>query len=141
MVLVSMLTRMRLTAMGQFVASVPFRPNAGQMELLLGREACTARRHVAAHTSAETLSALRSTASTSSKNWQLLQASLFAGGIRVCPMSGTPVTDIDACTPELKEAMWTGLTALSRAVNDRNHDGFDESMKELARHVQAHVQA
>ena len=139
MVLVSMLTRMRLTAMGQFVASVPFRPNAGQMELLLGKEACTARRHVAAHTSAETLSALRSTASTSSKNWQLLQASLFAGGIRVCPMSGTPVTNVDACSPELKEAMWTGLLAINAAVNDRTHDGFETAVDELARHVKAHV--
>ena len=59
MVLVSLLTRMRLTAMGQPAASVPFKTNAGQMELLVGKEACVARRHVAAHTLPATLNKLR----------------------------------------------------------------------------------
>ena len=45
MVLISMLTRMRLTAMGLLAASVPFTRQRKQMELLVGEEARLARRH------------------------------------------------------------------------------------------------
>ena len=92
---ISLLTRMRLTAMGLPTASVPFTHNRVQMELLVGEEARVARRHVAAHASLEALSALRKKAlPKSSQNWELLQASLFAGGLRVCPTSGTPVVNV-----------------------------------------------
>tara|TARA_B110000114_G_scaffold128365_1_gene134408 strand:- start:2578 stop:2961 length:384 start_codon:yes stop_codon:yes gene_type:complete len=96
MVLLSLLTRMRLTAMGLVVASVPFTKGGSpaKMELLVGKEARVARRHVAAHTSPQTLRALRTKVPKSSNTWELLQASLFAGGLRVCPTSGTPVVNV-----------------------------------------------
>ena len=142
MALVSLLTRMRLTAMGLLVASVPFTRNHTQMELLVGEEARVARRHVAAHTSLETFSALRKKAlPKSSNNWELLQASLFTGGLRVCPTSGMPVTDVQSCSKELKEALWAGFVAITKAVNEKDATDFDAAMKTLATLVQQHAGA
>jgi len=141
MVLISLLTRMRLTSMGLVAISVPFKTNAGQMELLVGEDACIARRHVAAHTLPETLSALRASVPKSSHNWQLLQASLFAGGLRVCPTSGTPVTDVDSCSAELKHALYAGLVALNKAVNDKSTTDFEAAMETLSMHVRQHADA
>ena len=140
MVLISLLTRMRLTVMAMVTASIPFKTNAGQMELLVG-EARVARRHVAAHTSPQTLSALRAKSPKSSKNWELLQASLFAGGLRVCPTSGTLVTDVQSCSTELKEALWAGFVAISKAVNEKDTADFDAAMTALAVLVQQHAGA
>lgn len=139
MVLISMLTRMRLTAMGLLAASVPFTRQGKQMELLVGKEARVARRHVAAHTSFEALSALRAKVPNSSKNWELLQASLFAGGLRVCPTSGTPVTDVQSCSKELKAALWDGFIAITKAVNEKDATDFDGAMTALAALVQQHA--
>ena len=138
MVLLSLLTRMRLAALG-LMTSVPFKTNAGQMELLVGDEARAARRHVAAHTSPKALSALRAKEPNSSKNWELLQASLFAGGLRVCPTSGAPVTDVQSCGNELKEALWAGYVAIAKAVNVKDPTGFDAAMETLATLVQQHT--
>ena len=96
MVLLSLLTRMRLTAMGLPTASVPFTHQRVQMELLVGEEARVARRHVAAHTRPQTLSTLRAKAPTSSKDWELLQASLFAGGLCVCGRAPAPAAAVPA---------------------------------------------
>ena len=141
MVLFSMLTRMRLTAMGLVAASVPFTKGGSpaKMELLVGEEARLARRHVAAHTSLEALSALRAKVPNSSKNWELLQASLFAGGLRVCPTSGTPVTDVQSCSKELKAALWGGFVAIAKAVNEKDATDFDAAMTALAALVQHHA--
>ena len=139
MVLISMLTRMRLTAMGLLAASVPFTRQGKQMELLVGKEARVARRHVAAHTSFEALSALRAKVPNSSKNWELLQASLFAGGLRVCPTSGTPVTDVQSCSKELKAALWDGFIAITKAVNEKDATDFDVAMGILATLVEQHA--
>ena len=138
-----MLTRMRLTAMGQIAASVPFTRGGSpaKMELLVGEEARVARRHVAAHTSPQTLSTLRAKVPSSSKSWQLLQASLFAGGLSVCPTSGTPVTDVGSCSTELREALWAGLVALAKGVNDRDATDFDEKMRALSTLVRQHAAA
>ena len=134
---------MRLTAMGQIAASVPFTRGGSpaKMELLVGEEARVARRHVAAHTLPETLSALRAKVPASSKNWRLLQASLFAGGLRVCPTSGTPVTDVGSCSAELKEALWAGLVSLAKAINDKDAADFDEKMSALSSLVRQHAAA
>ena len=139
MVLISMLTRMRLTAMGLLVASVHFTRQNKQMELLVGKEARVARRHVAAHTLPATLRVLRAKVPNSSKNWGLLQASLFAGGLRVCPMSGTPVTDVQSCSKELKEALWAGFVAITKAVNEKDATDFDAAMGKLATLVEQHA--
>ena len=141
MVLFSLLTRMRLTAMGLVAASVPFTKGGSpaKMELLVGEEARVARRHVAAHTSPEALSALRAKVPKSSESWELLQASLFAGGLRVCPTSGTPVTDVQSCDHELEEAMWAGFVAIAKAVNEKDATDFDAAMKTLATLVQQHA--
>ena len=142
MVLISMLTRMRFIAMGKLAASVPFSYRNKQMELLVGEEARAARRHQAAHTSLKTLSALRNKAlPKSSQNWELLQASLFAGGLRVCPMSGTPVTDVQSCSKELKAALWGGFVAIAKAVNEKDATDFDASMTALAPLVEQHAGA
>jgi len=141
MVLLSLLTRMRLTAMGLVVASVPFTKGGSpaKMELLVGKEARVARRHVAAHTSLEALSALRAKVPNSSKNWELLQASLFAGKLRVCPTSGTPVTDVQSCSKELKAALWAGFDAIAKAVNEKDATDFDVAMGILATLVEQHA--
>ena len=139
MVLISMLTRMRLTAMGLLVASVHFTRQNKQMELLVGKEARVARRHVAAHTLLEALSALRAKVPNSSKNWELLQASLFAGGLRVCPTSGTPVTDVQSCSKKLKAALWAGFVAIAKAVNEKDATDFDAAMGILATLVEQHA--
>ena len=141
--LISLLTRMRLTAMGLIGASVPFTRGGspGKMELLVGDEARIARRHVAAHTLPETLSALRAKVPKSSNNWELLQSSLFAGGLRMCPTSGAPVTDVDSCSSDLKFALYAGLVAISKAVNDKDYERFDDVMAELSTHVRKHVDA
>ena len=139
MVLISLLTRMRLTAMGLLAASVPFTRQRKQMELLVGEEARLARRHVAAHTSLEALSALRANVPKSSESWELLQASLFAGGLRVCPTSGTPVTDVQSCSKELKAALWAGFVAITKAVNEKDATNFDGAMTALAALVQQHA--
>ena len=139
MVLISLLTRMRLTAMGLLAASVPFTRQRKQMELLVGEEARLARRHVAAHTSLEALSALRANVPKSSESWELLQASLFAGGLRVCPTSGTPVTDVQSCSKELKAALWDGFIAITKAVNEKDATNFDGAMTALAALVQQHA--
>jgi hypothetical protein len=139
-----MLTRMRLTAMGLLAASVPFTKGGSpaKMELLVGVEARVARRRVAAHTSLEALTALRKKAlPKSSQNWELLQAALFAGGLRVCPTSGTPVTDVQSCSEELKTALWDGFVAIAKAVNEKDTADFDTAMQGLARHVQQHAGA
>ena len=139
---ISLLTRMRLTAMGLLAVSVPFTHNKVQMELLVGEEARVARRHVAAYTSLDTLSAMRNKAlPKSSKNWELLQAALFAGGLRVCPTSGTPVTDVQSCSEELKAALWGGLVAIAKAVNEKDTADFETAMQALAAHVQQHAGA
>ena len=130
---------MRLTAMGLLAASVPFTRQRKQMELLVGEEARLARRHVAAHTSLEALSALRAKVPNSSKNWELLQASLFAGKLRVCPTSGTPVTDVQSCSKELKEALWAGFAAIAKAVNEKDATDFDVAMGILATLVEQHA--
>ena len=133
---------MRLTAMGLLAASVPFTHNKVQMELLVGEEARVSRRHVAAHTSPEALSALRNKAlPKSSQNWELLQASLFAGGLRVCPTSGTPVTDVQSCSEDLKTALWDGFVAIAKAVNEKDTADFETAMQALAAHVQQHAGA
>ena len=142
MVLISLLTRMRLTAMGLLTASVPFTRQRKQMELLVGEEARVARRHVAAHTSPEALSAMRNKAlPKSSQNWELLQASLFAGGIRVCPTSGTPVTDVQSCSEDLKTALWDGFVAIAKAVNAKVTAEFDAAMEKLGTLVKQHAGA
>ena len=142
MVLISLLTRMRLTAMGLLTASVPFTRQRKQMELLVGEEARVSRRHVAAHTSPDALSALRNKAlPKSSQNWELLQASLFAGGLRVCPTSGTPVTDVQSCSEDLKTALWVGFVAIAKAVNEKDANDFDTAMETLAALVQQHAGA
>ncbi len=138
---ISLLTRMRLTVLGLPTASVPFTHNGVQMELLVGDYARAARRHVAAHTLPETLSLLRAKVPKSSENWQLLQASLFAGGLRVCPTSGTPVVDVQSCSAELKEALWVGLVALAKAVNKKDATDFDAEMATLSKYVQQHAGA
>ena len=51
MMLISLLTRMRLTTAGLLAASVPFSSHRKQMELLVGEKARVTRRHVAASTS------------------------------------------------------------------------------------------
>ena len=141
MVMISMLTRMRLTAMGLVAASVPFTKGGSpaKMELLVGDEARVARRHVAAHTLPATLRALRANVPKSSQNWELLQASLFAGGLRVCPTSGTPVTDVQSCSEELKAALWDGFIAITKAVNEKDATNFDGAMTALAALVQQHA--
>ena len=142
MVLLSLLARMRLTAMGLVAASVPFTKGGSRakMELLVGEEARVARRHVAAHTSPDALSALRKKAlPESSKSWELLQASLFAGGLDVCPTSGTPVTNVQRCSEELKAALWGGLLAIAKAVNKKDAGDFDQAMQVLATLVQQHA--
>ena len=141
--LISLLTRMRLTAMGLIGASVPFTRGGspGKMELLVGDEARIARRHVAAHTLPETLSALRAKVPKSSNNWELLQSSLFAGGLRMCPTSGAPVTDVDSCSAELKHALYAGLVALNKAVNDKSTTDFEAAMETLSMHVRQHADA
>ena len=142
MVLISLLTRMRLTAMGLLTASVPFTRQRKQMELLVGEEARVSRRHVAAHTSPEALSAMRNKAlPTSSQNWELLQASLFAGGLRVCPTSGTPVTDVQSCSEDLKTALWVGFVAIAKAVNEKVTAEFDAAMEKLGTLVKQHAGA
>ena len=142
MVLISLLTRMRLTAMGLLTASVPFTRQRKQMELLVGEEARVSRRHVAAHTSPEALSALRNKAlPKSSQNWELLQASLFAGGLRVCPTSGTPVTDVQSCSEDLKTALWVGFVAIAKAVNEKVTAEFDAAMEKLGTLVKQHAGA
>ena len=132
---------MRLTTMGLPTASVPFTHNGVQMELLVGDDARAARRHVAAHTKVRTLSLLRAKVSKSSKNWQLLQASLFAGGLRVCPTSGNPVFNLQSCSDELKEALWVGLVALTKAINKKDATDFDTEMATLSKYVQEHAGA
>ena len=144
MVLFSLLTRMRLTAMGLVAASVPFTKGGSpaKMELLVGEEARVARRRVAAHTSLKALSALRNKAlPKSSQNWELLQASLFAGGLRVCPTSGTPVTDVQSCSEELKAALWDGFVAIAKAVNAKVTAEFDAAMEKLGTLVKQHAGA
>ena len=139
---ISLLTRMRLTAMGLLAVSVPFTHNKVQMELLVGKEARVARRHVAAHTSLEALSAMRKKAlPKSSQNWELLQASLFAGGLCVCPTSGTLVTDVQSCSEELRAALWDGFVAIAKAVNEKDATDFDASMTALAPLVEQHAGA
>ena len=143
MVLISMLVRMRLTAMGKLTASVPFvrGGSPAKMELLVGEEARVARRHVATHTLAETLGKLRAKVPKSSETWELLQASLFAGGLRVCPTSGTPVTDVQSCSKELKAALWGGFVAIAKAVNEKDATDFDAAMGILATLVDQHASA
>ena len=142
MMLISLLTRMRLTTAGLLAASVPFSCHRKQMELLVGEEARVARRHVAAHTSPEALSAMRNKAlPKSSQNWELLQASLFAGGLRVCPTSGTPVTDVQSCSEDLKTALWDGFVAIAKAVDEKDTADFETAMQALAAHVQQHAGA
>ena len=138
-----MLVRMRLAVMGQLTASVPFTRGGSpaKMELLVGDEARVARRQVAAHTTPETLSALRAKVPNLSKKWQLLQASLFAGKLRVCPTSGTLVTDVQSCSTELKEALWAGFVAIAKAVNEKDTADFDAAMTALAALVQQHAGA
>ena len=139
-----MLTRFRLITMGQLTASVSFTKGGSpaKMELLVGEEARAARRHQAAHTSLKTLSALRNKAlPKSSQNWELLQASLFAGGLRVCPMSGTPVTDVQSCSEELKAALWDGFVAIAKAVNAKVTAEFDAAMEKLGTLVKQHAGA
>ena len=74
-----------------------------------------------------------------SKKWQLLQASLFAGGLRVCPTSGTPVTDVQSCSKELKAALWGGFVAIAKAVNEKDATDFDAAMGKLATLVEQHA--
>ena len=124
---------MQLTTMGLLAVSVPFTHNRVQMELLVGEKARATRRHVAANTTVAKLSALRKQVPRSSENWEALQASLFAGGLRVCPTSGTPVNDVQNCSKELKEALWAGLVAISKAVNEKHATrDFDKAMDKLA---------
>ena len=136
-----MLTRMRLTAMCLVAASVPFTKGGSpaKMELLVGEEARVARRHMAAHTSPNALSALRANVPNSSQNWGLLQASLFAGGLRVCPTSGTPVNNVQSCSKELKAALWAGFVGIAKAVNEKDATDFDAKMTTLSTLVQQHA--
>ena len=121
------------TALGLLAVSVPFTHNNVQMELLVGEKARAARRHVAANMTIAKLSALRKPLPGSSENWELLQASLFAGGLRVCPTSGAPVNDVQNCSKELKEALWGGLVAITKAVNEKHATrDFDKAMDNLA---------
>jgi len=130
---------MGLTAMGMATMSVPFKTNAGQMELLVGEEACRAQRSVAANTSPDALSALRKPVPKTSRNWELLQTSLFAGGLHVCPTSGTPVIDARNCSKTLKKALWAGFVAIAKAVNEKDTAEFDTAMETLARLVKCHA--
>ena len=79
--------------------------------------------------------------SKSSQNWELLQASLFAGGLRVGPTSGTPVTDVQSCSEELKAALWDGFVAIAKAVNEKDAADFDTAMQALAALVKRHAGA
>ena len=86
------------------------------------------------------LSALRKKALPKSfENWELLQASLFAGGLSVCPTSGTPVTDVQCCSEELKAALWGGLVAIAKAVNAKVTTEFDAAMEKLGTLVKQHA--
>ena len=127
--------------MGLPAASVPFRTNAGQMELLVCQEARAARRHVAANICPLTIRALRAKTPSSSENWELLQQSLFAGGLRVCPTSGTPVANLECCSDELRKALWAGLVSIATAVTDKTLTDFNRTMSTLSLLVQRHAAA
>ena len=116
MVLISLLTRMLLTAKGLPAASVPFDTNAGQLELLIGEEALQARRQVAADHTPETLRALRKMP-TSFANWRSQQLALSAAGLRVCPTSGTPVMNVDGMDADQCKAWYDVQKAMAKAVN------------------------
>ena len=141
---ISLLVRMRLTAMGHPAVSVSFSHNNVHMELLVGEGARVARLHVAGQsTLPQMLSTLRAKVPTSSKSWELLQASLVAGGLRVCPTSGTPALDMQDCSTKLKDALWTGLVALSEAVNreslGKGATDLDAAMLDLSRLLERHA--
>ena len=114
-------TIMALTAVGRPCDALDFTPggHGGVVHtLLISAEALAARRAVALAASELSLLALRAPTPSSSCNWQVLQAALFAGELSICTTSGTPVTDVQSCSPALREALWQALAALQAAVNN-----------------------
>ena len=127
---------MRLVASGSPLESVPFGRN---LELVTGA-ALIARRHVASSLTPETIASLRRKRPSDSRDWTLLQSSLFAAGLRVCPVSGTPICDVDGCSPELREAMWAGLVAIADA-SQGDTSSFERAMANLSELVvRVHVE-
>jgi len=133
--IVSYLLRMRLVAAGSLLESTSFRHGNRVMELVT-ETSLIARRHIALNLTTETISALRRKVTSESRDWQLLQRSLHEAGIQVCPLSGVPVVNIDACSPELREALWGALVAM-RDVSNGATDGFEAAMTRLGELVSA----
>eukprot|EP00966_Prymnesium_polylepis_P160947 3719143-Prymnesium_polylepis.1 len=82
-----------------------------------------ARRHIAAHLTEETLAEFRGiklSAGKAQRNWKEAQTMLSSAGVLYCPVSGTPVMDLQNATDAVQSAIWEALTAISGALSGRD---------------------
>ena len=118
------------------------------MTLVTSDEALAARQSAAVAAlqdaaSFEAFLALRARKPTM-ENWRGLQRLLFSavGGGGGCPISGTPVLNLEACSERLAEATWVALEALQKAINKKEAAAeFTAALATLAPLVAEHVAA
>lgn len=133
MLLVSTLTRLRLLASNSPLECVPFSRN----KYLITEAGLVARRSIAQNHTPKSLRALRKKPEANAPGeWERLQRILFASGIRVCPVSGAPVHNLDSCTEEWKQSLFSLLVALSEASHG-NTSNVDAAMRAVASLLEA----
>jgi hypothetical protein len=96
-----MMTRIRVTLMGKVSDAVIFRTDQARNLMLATEIFMHARRRIAAHLTEETLAQFRGaklSASKAQRNWRKAQEMLAAAGVLHCPVSGTPVMDLNTAT-------------------------------------------
>ena len=134
MLLVSTLTRLRLLASNSPLECVPIQSQ--QVSDHRSRAGRSPQHRSEPHTP-ESLRALRKKPEANAPGeWERLQRILFASGIRVCPVSGAPVHNLDSCTEEWKQSLFKLLVALSEASNGKTGN-VDAAMRAVASLLEA----
>ena len=86
------------------------------------------------------LDALRRPFDVENPDFELMQQ-LFNAGIRKCPLSGMPVFDPSACTPQLRATLWRHYCGLATTINTKELGQTDESLEDLQTQLHEHANA
>lgn len=136
--LVDKLACLRLIAEGAPNSIVQIKlSGAGKMTLLKGDKAFEARRHVASHLTAQSITALQRPPDVANPDLRLMQE-LFDAGIGHCPSSGMPVFDPSACSAELRASIWRAYVGVASAVNTKSIGESVEALGALQTRLRDH---
>ena len=129
---------MHLLAQKKGTRMVPF-DTGHQKYWIMAQVVKEARQKLASQLTADTFTRLCRPLKIDQPDFDLMQQ-LFDAGIGQCPLSGMPVFDPSACTPELLDAIWKAYCGVATAVNTKDLGDTSASMDKLKRLIVEHTQ-